>query len=293
MLLSYTVLKNDEGKSVKQIIEREFNLSSRLLSKLKNSGGIKVNGNNVTVRFALGENDVLTLENTDVPSKNVPMSDIPLDVLYEDEDILAVNKPMGMPTHPSAGHHDDTLANAVVYRYRNDNFTFRAITRLDGDTTGVVLIARNALSAQRLTDALSGGEIIKEYTALCEGVPQPLEGKIEGPISRCSDSIIKRKVDKDGKYALTKYEVVRASGDGRFSLVKAVPVTGRTHQIRLHLSYIGTPIYGDFLYGKPLDGVRAHLHCSCLIFKHPSTGEKVEISAPLPKDMSALVVELF
>ena len=293
MILSYTAKTNDEGKTVKQIIEREFNLSSRLMSKLKNSGGINVNGENVTVRFLLHENDVLTLCKEDEPSKNVIMSDIPLQVLYEDEDLLAVNKPMGMPTHPSAGHHDDTLANAVLYRYRNEKFTFRAITRLDGDTTGVVLVARNALSAQRLTDLLVQGKIIKEYTALCEGVPMPLKGEIDAPIARCEDSIIKRKIDKDGKNALTHYEVERQSRDGKYSLVKAVPVTGRTHQIRLHLSHIGTSIYGDFLYGNPLDGVRAHLHCSCLTFCHPTSGETIKIRAPLPDDTCNLIEEFF
>ena len=166
MLLKYTAKKDDSGKSVKQIIEREFSLSSRTLSKLKKNGGIKVNRNIVTVRFSLSESDILTLSIDDIPSQSIERVDIPLDVLYEDEDILIVNKPLGMPTHPSQGHHTDTLANAVMYRYRDTDFTFRAITRLDGDTTGVVLIARNALSAQRLTHSLQNGDIKKEYAAV-------------------------------------------------------------------------------------------------------------------------------
>jgi 23S rRNA pseudouridine1911/1915/1917 synthase len=199
VLLEYIVTAEDEGKTVKQIISREFALSSRLLSKLKNESGIKVNGVSVTVRRNLCYGDKLTLEMTDVSSKNVTQSDIELDVLYEDESMLAVNKPLGMPTHPSQGHHDDTLANAVMYRYRNENFTFRAITRLDGDTTGVVLVARNALSAQRLTDMLQNGKIKKEYVALTVGVPQIGEGTIDAPIGRCEDSIIKRKIVQIGK----------------------------------------------------------------------------------------------
>lgn len=285
MFLQYIVTAEDEGKTVKQIISREFALSSRLLSKLKNESGIKVNGVSVTVRRILCCGDKLTLEMMDVSSKNVTQSNIELDVLYEDESMLAVNKPLGMPTHPSQGHHDDTLANAVMYRYRNENFTFRAITRLDGDTTGVVLVARNALSAQRLTDMLQNGKIKKEYVALTMGVPQSREGTIDAPIGRCEDSIIKRKIDKDGKSAVTHYSVIKEKCDKSFALVKAVPITGRTHQIRLHLSHIGTPIYGDFLYGEPIDNVRAHLHCSSLELCHPITGQPMRIEAPLPQDI--------
>ncbi len=289
MLLRYTAKTEDNGKTVKQIIGREYALSSRLLSRLKNCGGIKVNGKTVTVRYVLSQGDELTVESTDDKSENIEPSNIPLDVLYEDDSILVVNKPLGMPTHPSQGHHGDTLANAVMYRYRGENFTFRAITRLDGDTTGVVLVARNQLSAQRLTDSLMCGRIEKEYTALVDGIPKEEKGSIEAPIARCEDSVIKRKIDDNGKYALTHYCLERVCPDGLHSLVRAFPVTGRTHQIRLHLSHIGVPIYGDFLYGNPVDNVRAHLHCSRLTFPHPITGEKMCVSAPLPDDIMAFL----
>jgi len=289
MILKYAVKQEDEGKTVKQIIAKEFQLSSRLLSKLKNSGGIRINGERVTVRRVVCCNDVLTLEKADEPSENVKPIDIPLDVLYEDDSILVVNKPLGMPTHPSQGHHDDTLANAVMYRYRDEKFTFRAITRLDGDTTGVVLVARNAVCAQRLTDMLQKGDIKKEYLALVVGVPEKEQGTIEAPIARCQDSVIKRKVDERGKCALTHYCLECVCPDGKHSLVRACPVTGRTHQIRLHLSHIGIPIYGDFLYGTPIDGVRAYLHCSRLTFSHPMTGEAVCVTAPLPQDIKAFL----
>ena len=289
MLLKYTAKKDDSGKSVKQIIEREFSLSSRTLSKLKKNGGIKVNRNIVTVRFSLSESDILTLSIDDIPSQSIERVDIPLDVLYEDEDILIVNKPLGMPTHPSQGHHTDTLANAVMYRYRDTDFTFRAITRLDGDTTGVELIARNALSAQRLTHSLQNGDIKKEYAAVVLGVPEKSKGIIDAPIARCEDSIIKRKIDPDGKRAVTHYEVDFTRNDGLYSLVKAFPITGRTHQIRLHLSHIGHPIYGDFLYGDPIDGVRAYLHCRSLTFPHPMTKEIMTVAAPLPQDIRTIM----
>lgn len=289
MLLKYTANSADNGKTVKQIIEREFSLSSRTLAKLKKSGGIKVNDKNVTVRHILSDGDILTLTLEDTSSENIEKSNIPLDILYEDEHILAVNKPLGMPTHPSQGHHSDTLANAVMYKYKDIEFTFRAITRLDGDTTGVVLIARNALSAQRLTDSLQNGKIKKEYAAVVVGTPSPEKGIVDAPIARCEDSIIKRKVSLDGKNAVTEYEVEIIRNDKEYSLVKAFPITGRTHQIRLHLSHIGYPIYGDFLYGTPIDNVRAYLHCKSLSFPHPITGESMEITAPLPKDIRSIM----
>ncbi len=289
MLLEYTASQDDAGKSVKQIIEREFSLSSRTLSKLKKSGGIKVNGENVTVRRSLSAGDILSLSIEDIPSENIEKSDIPLDVLYEDDDLLIVNKTLGMPTHPSQGHHSDTLANAVMYRYRDTDFTFRAITRLDGDTTGVVLIARNALSAQRLTDSLQNGKIRKEYAAVVCGIPVHRKGVIDAPIMRCEDSIIKRKVDICGKFAVTEYEVDFTRSDGMYSLVRAFPITGRTHQIRLHLSHIGCPIYGDFLYGTPIDNVRAYLHCKSLTFPHPMTKETMSVTAPLPEDIKEIM----
>lgn len=289
MLLEYRAKEIDNNRSVKQIIEREFSLSARTLSKLKKNGGIKVNGENVTVRFVLSENDILTLSIDDAPSETIEKVDIPLDVLYEDDDMLIVNKPLGMPTHPSQGHHGDTLANAVMYRYRDENFTFRAITRLDGDTTGIVLIARNALSAQRLTYALQKGDIKKEYAAVVTGIASPKKGIIDAPIARCEDSVIKRKISPDGKVAVTEYELDFTRADGKYSLVKAFPVTGRTHQIRLHLSHMGFPIYGDFLYGEPIDNVRAYLHCRRLTFPHPMTRELMTVEAPLPEDIKEIM----
>lgn len=289
LLLEHKIYAADSGKSVKQIIEHTFSLSSRTLSKLKKSGGIKVNGETVTVRHIVKEADTLSLLIEDKPSENIEKTDIPLDILYEDKHILAVNKPLGMPTHPSQGHHSDTLANAVMYRYRNLDFTFRAITRLDGDTTGVVLIARNSLSAQRLTDALQNGDIKKEYAAVVLGVPSPEKGIINAPIARCEDSIIKRRISPEGKTAVTEYEADTVRHDKKYTLVKAFPVTGRTHQIRLHLSHIGSPIYGDFLYGEPIEGVRAYLHCRRLSLSHPITGKALVIEAPLPDDIKEIM----
>ena len=133
------------------------------------------------------------------------------------------------------------------------------------------------------------GEIKKEYAAVVLGVPSPEKGIIDAPITRCDDSIIKRKVSADGKSAVTEYESDFTRSDKKYTLVRAFPITGRTHQIRLHLSHLGYPIYGDFLYGEPIDGVRAYLHCTSLIFNHPMTGEKLKIEAPLPDDIKEIM----
>lgn len=284
MLLEYKADKSSAGKTVKQIIYEHFSLSSRLVTKLKNSGGIKVCGKVVTVRYILKENDVLTLSVDESESSEIEPCDIPIDVIYEDEYILAVNKPKAMPTHPSYKHHNDTLANAVMYRYRDKPFTFRAITRLDEDTSGVVLIARDANTAQKLSKQMAYGKIQKQYLAICDSTPKELCGTIDAPIARDETSVIKRKISPDGKKAVTEYEVIEKYDDGK-CLIRVYPKTGRTHQIRLHLSHIGCPINGDFLYGVQVGNERALLHCEVLEFVHPVTGIKTVIKADVPEDM--------
>lgn len=287
MLLEYTTNKNSVGKTVKQIIYEHFSLSSRLVTKLKNSGGIRVNDENVTVRYVLKENDVLTLSLDEENTSSIEPIDLPLDIVYEDEYILAVNKPSAMPTHPSYKHHSDTLANGVMYRYRHLPFTFRAITRLDEDTTGIVLIARDANTAQKLSLLMREGKIRKQYLAICDNTPKEKSGIIDAPIARDDTSVIKRKVSQSGKKAITEYEVMQTFCDGK-CLIRLFPQTGRTHQIRLHLSHIGCPINGDFLYGVQVANERALLHCESLSFVHPQTGEKILVKADMPEDMKVL-----
>lgn len=285
MLLSYKCTLQDENLTVGQIIKREFDLSSRLLSSLKNCGGIKIDGMVVTVRYIVKCRQTLTLEVPEKVSQSIEPFDIPLEVLYEDSDILLVNKPKAMPTHPSAKHHSDTLANAVMFRYKNQNFTFRAITRLDEDTSGVVLIARNPVSAQRLSKSMAQKCISKTYIAICDGVPSKMSGTINAPIGRCKTSIIKRCITPLGKEAITNFEVEKVLQGGKYSLIKLNPITGRTHQLRLHLSHIGCAIHGDFLYGVQKDICeRALLHCRSLSFPHPTTNKIITIESPVPKD---------
>jgi 23S rRNA pseudouridine1911/1915/1917 synthase len=170
-----------------------------------------------------------------------------------------------------------------MHYFRSVPFTFRAITRLDRDTSGVILLAKNIVSADRLSKSLIKNEIEKEYVALSVGTPSPKTGRISAPIKREKEGIIKRCIAPDGKPAVTDYEVIFEK-DG-LSLVRLFPKTGRTHQLRLHLAHIGTPIYSDFLYGEEIDGERTRLHCRCLTFPHPFSGEMMKIEAPLPDDM--------
>ena len=223
-------------------------------------------------------------------SDNIVPNEIPLSILYEDEDILVIDKPANMPIHPSINHYEQTLANGVLWYYTAQQipYTFRCITRLDRDTTGVTLLAKHMLSASVLSKAMQQKQIQKEYLALCDGVT-PEEGTIDAPICRAADSVIKRCVDfENGDSAVTRF--VREWTNGQISLVRLKPETGRTHQIRVHMKHIGHPLLGDFLYHPGNYSMnRQALHCASLTFTHPITGEKLTINAKLPDDMQQLL----
>lgn len=275
------------GKTVKYILQNHLGLSASVISQLKQTDdGIMLSGERVFVDKKVCKDDELTLTVSDERS-DIPASDIPLDIIYEDEDIIAISKPRNMPTHPSQNHYEDTLANGLMHYYADKNFTFRAITRLDRDTSGVVLVAKNPVSAAILGDAMKQGKIKKEYAAVVCGVPNPPEGTINAPIKRMYESVILRCVSPDGKEAVTDYETV--SSGNELSLVRLFPKTGRTHQLRVHLSHIGTPIYGDDLYGANQKNESTRLHCRKITFTHPLTKTEMEIVSPLPEDMTDLI----
>lgn len=278
-----TVGNDFQGHDIKFILINHWGFSGSLITALKKGDSILLNGKKEFVNKVVSPGDVLKITLPEMASENIVPNDIPLSVLYEDEDILAVNKPADMPTHPSIGHFEGTLANAVMYYYRHVPFTFRAITRLDRDTSGVVLIAKNIVAADRLSKSLIECSFEKEYMAVCVGVPPAKTGIIDAPIKREKEGIIKRCIDQNGKPSLTQYEVMKEKNG--LSLIKLYPKTGRTHQLRLHLSHIGTPILGDFLYGTEIPGERTRLHCNTLRFPHPFSGKVMEITAPLPEDM--------
>ncbi len=273
------------GKRIKYILSREMGFSSTLLKRIKRSGGILLNGEDVSVLREVYEGQELVVTVPERGAKEIVPVELPLSVLYEDEDIIAVNKPRNMPTHPSPGHEDDTLANALAY-YFEENVTFHAITRLDRDTSGVVLLAKNALSAKLLSDFMQSGAIKKEYVAILTGVLQPEAGVICAPIKKREDSAGLRCVAEDGKEAVTEYRTEHKK-DG-LSVVTLFPKTGRTHQLRVHMSHMGCPIFGDDLYGAPQEHEKIRLHAKRIQFLHPMTKKPMGLEAPLPEDMKVL-----
>ena len=281
--LSITITDEFSERLIKDILKNHFKLSAGIITRLKKyDNGILLNGERATVAKVLHTGDLLEINILDENSKNIEPVYIPLDILYEDEDILAVNKSGNMPTHPSIKHHGDTLANGVMYYYKDTSFTFRAITRLDRETSGIVLIAKNQLSAKKLSEQMQAGKILKEYTAITQNKPNPESGIIDKPIKRANDTLILRSIAPDGKSAITEYKV--AGEKNGFYFISLKPKTGRTHQIRVHLASINCPIYADGLYGTEIKNERCRLHCSKITFAHPSNGKAITISAPLPKD---------
>lgn len=283
-----------DGVAVREILKDKIKFSNATITFLKSRDrGIVLNGERVTVRKTVKTGDILELEYTDDKSlaekSEIVPTELPLDILYEDDDIILVNKPPYMPTHPSQNHYTDTLANALRFYFDSKDipFIFRAVNRLDNSTSGIVLIAKNRFSAGKLSQSMLKHKISKSYLAILNGTPEELCGEICAPIKREQESIIKRVVSDDGVYALTKYRTLLA-GD-MFSFVEASPITGRTHQLRVHFSHIGHPICGDTLYGYPSHFIaRQALHAYKITFEHPTSGELLTIKAAPPADMLGL-----
>lgn len=298
--MQFQITDADDGLTVRAFLNERLAPSVKLLKYLKyRPDGILANGVRVTVRHVLRRGETLTLALSDgeSPAALKPVA-LDLPILYEDDDLVIPNKPARMPTHPSHDHWDDTVANALAFRYREMGvpFVFRPINRLDRDTSGLLLIARNKLAAGRLTLAMQRGEIRKTYVAVLEGTGLPDEGRIERPLRRSAESIIVREVcspgDEGATPAVTLYRVLARGGD--CTLVEARPLTGRTHQLRVHFASLGHPIAGDDLYGFPNARCsRQALHARSLVFPHPSTGETMTFSAPFPPDLGRLIADLF
>lgn len=284
------VNKDIEGKEIKEFLN-SLDFSSSELRRLKKCDGIKVNGSSVTVRYVLKEKDVLSLNTEDTASsETIEPKNIPLNIIYEDEDICIINKPKDMPVHPSQNHRNDTLANALAYKYQNKNFVFRAITRLDRNTTGITLIAKNRISASFLSREMKEGRIEKEYLAVLDGTLPEKNGVIDKKIGRKEGSIIERCISEKGEAAKTIYTVI-SENDAR-TLVKARTETGRTHQIRVHFAYMNCPLTGDSLYGKenPLISGQV-LHAYTLTFTHPTTRIRLKFKADIPNEFKKLTEE--
>lgn len=293
-----------DGKTVRSYIKFTLHISSRMLTVLKqDENGIVVNGTRVTVRHVLHEGDVLSLalaDRAENASHNVPPSDIPLDIIYEDAHVIALNKPPYMPTHPSHNHHDDTLANALAWRYAQagEPFVFRPMGRLDRNTSGIVLAAKDKLASGMLTAAIREGEVNKTYIAIAVGELPLGTGvqTIDCGIRRQEESVIMRTTCPDStapdEVSVTDYEVLEAR-DG-LSLVRVRPRTGRTHQIRVHFAYIGHPLLGDDLYGTPDERIGRHaLHAQSLELPLPFADRRICLQAPMAEDMLLLIKQYF
>lgn len=293
-IIEYQITDKNNGMRIDSFL-REKGYSSQNLTDIKKMPkSILVNGIHYYMRQTLKEGDLLQVVICETQSsEKIPPINLPLDIIYEDEDLLVINKPAGMPIHPSMKNYTNTLANGLAYYFEKQNkpFIFRCNNRLDRDTSGLTLVSKHLVSANILSTMGAKREIHREYLAIVEGRVMPPNGVIDAPIARKPDSIMERMVDlKKGERAVTHYEVVRYTTD--YSLVRLHLETGRTHQIRVHMKYLGYPLIGDFLYNPNTKDInRQALHSYKLIFKHPITGKEMSFIAPLPKDMECVMME--
>lgn len=274
--ISIIIDKKRSGKYIRDIVRNELSISAGLLKKLKESGGITLNRKPATVVERVFEGDILTIDFPQQRSSEIQPVNIPLDIIYEDKYLIAVNKPKDMPTHPSAGNRDNTLGNACMYYFKDTQFVYRPVTRLDRDTTGIVIIAKDAHTNALLSKQLQNGNFDKIYYAITKGIPPHNSGIINAPIARVESSIIKRTVRQDGQTAITEYTVLSKVGD--CALLELKLLTGRTHQIRVHMSHIGCPLLYDYMYGTEVPGETLYLHCGRIKFTHPITDAPIDLT---------------
>lgn len=286
---------NYEGRLIREVLFKELGYSVNLIKKLKFSpDGIKVNGEWVTVRYQLKRGDVLSLAVEDKPDDVSPYiipADLPLDVIWEDEYVTAVNKPYNMPSHPSLGHRLDTVANALAYRYSDRTYVFRPVNRLDRDTSGCMLTANTKDASYKMYTSMVEGKIKKTYIAVIDGIMPERNGVLKSFMHRRDESIVEREEcsenDIGAKPAVTEYRTI--TDNGKQSVILASPITGRTHQIRVHFASRGCPVVGDSLYGTESPYIVRHaLHSWRTVFPHPATGEVVEVVSPVPGDILSL-----
>ncbi len=273
---------------IRSYLREIHGFSRKLIKSIKFNGGeILVNGERKTVRHKLTEGEVLAVHfPAEMKSEYMNPEQIPLDIIYEDDDIVVLNKQAGIVTIPSGIHTSGTLSNGLLYHYEKHNipYTVHIVTRLDRDTSGLLLVAKHRYSHSILSAAQKSGAINRRYKAIIEGQLSDKAGTIRMPIGRKEGSIIERTVREDGKHAVTHYHVLEETS--AHSLVNVQLETGRTHQIRVHFSHLDRPLAGDDLYGGSHELMnRQALHCDFLSFKHPVTKKGMEFSIPLTQDM--------
>ena len=291
-VITYTVPAEEDGVCVRHILKAKLHFSTHAVARLTRAeNGITVNGAHARTVDPVRTGDVVAVRSDDLrPPKVLPTpGDWPLPIVYEDAHLLILNKPAGMTAHASNFLPDTpTVAGALAYQ-RGTAFIFHVVNRLDKGTTGLMAVAKSGYIHDRLRRMLHSEGFRREYRAVCVGCPEPPAGIIDAPIGRDETSAVRRTVRPDGQYAVSRYEVL--STRNGLSLVKLLPETGRTHQLRVHMAYIGHPLAGDWLYGTEAPALipRPALHACALTLTHPVTGEVLHFTAPIPEDMQALI----
>lgn len=300
-ILTYPITESDSDQRIYDFL-CHHGYSRHIRTWLKqHPGSVRLNGEEALFYFPLKNGDLLKISlEEEHPSENIVPVDLPIHIIYEDEDLMVIDKPADMPVHPSIGNYENTLANAAAWYFHRQDipFVFRCINRLDRDTTGLLILAKHMLSGAILSDQMKKRAIHRTYLAITEGKTDPA-GTIDSPIGRTDQSLILRQVDhENGDSACTHYlqkcwhpktfypETLPVPQDG-LSLIQLQLETGRTHQIRVHMTSIGHPLIGDTLYNPETALMnRQALHSYRLAFTHPVTGVSLEFTSPLPEDMA-------
>lgn len=288
----YHVTEESAGLRVEQFLKKQGYSAQNIAVIKRMPKSILVNGVHYYMRDALSGGDCLTVYIQETKcSEKIPPIEIPLDIVYEDEDIIVINKPAGMPIHPSMNNYTYSLANGLAWYYHRQGkpFIFRCCNRLDRDTSGLTVIAKHLVSGSILSSITRRHQILREYLAVVRGKVVPESGTITAPLARKPGTIIERTVDfEHGEQAITHYQL-REYKNGH-SLISLRLETGRTHQIRIHMKYLGYPLIGDYLYNPDMEYIsRQALHSHRLSFPHPITGNQMEFCAPLPDDMKSVL----
>ena len=297
MILEIT--ENQAGERIDRFLADSQDLTRSFLQKILKEGEVIVNGKSGTANYKLRKGDRIEFEIPEAVEPDIVAEDIPLSILYEDADVLVVDKPKGMVVHPAAGHYSRTLVNAVMYHCKGElsgiNGVLRPgiVHRIDRDTTGSIIICKNDMAHNEIARQLKEHSINRRYRAIVTGVLKDEEGTIEGAIGRDKKDRKKMAITADGKPAVTHYRVLQRFK--HYTYVECVLETGRTHQIRVHMASIGHPLLGDEVYGRRSDKYKCEgqcLHAMTLGFHHPRTGEYIEVNAPLPPYFEHLLAVL-
>lgn len=290
MELNYIVKKSDT--SIKQILKNEFNMSERFILKLKTNKCIYINNVCVPIHSSINEDDTLSIKENFIEDSDgiVSNDNITLNILFEDDYLLILDKPAGIAVHPSILHYDNSLSNGVKSYFEKIGLRkkIRPVNRLDKDTSGIVIFSKNEYIQECLVRQMSNNIFKKKYIAILEGLLEKVSGTINAPIARKKDSIIERCIDESGDIAISHYKVLQRLGT--MTEVEYTLETGRTHQLRVHSAFIGHPIIGDSLYGNESSLIsRQALHSYYVEFIHPITKKEMVIRSELPSDICRLL----